>query len=184
MVIIELARQLTTGPCFKVGHTVVGHYINVTLMVNSDVMKILSTQHETTFLKVSAAHVFCLPLCADTHHKHDVLSLPAGHSLTWYVFWSWWSFQLPSRLLFQTWYELVCRRSSANFRLSRWKPHFSGTNIGAMFDEKRGRRTRRTPGRTSFPSTSAQVSKLASKQLYLSQIKKKKLRTHPSAWSI
>lgn len=42
-----------------------------------------------------------------------------------------------------------------------------------MFDEKRGRRTRRTPGRTSFPSTSAQVSKLASKQLYLSQIKKK-----------
>lgn len=73
VVIIELARQLTTGPCFKVGHTVVGHYINVTLMVNSDVMKILSTQHETTFLKVSEAHVFCLPLCAVTHHKHDVL---------------------------------------------------------------------------------------------------------------
>lgn len=114
--------------------------------------------------------------CVPTHTTNMMsfpLSLPAGHSLTWYVFWSWLSFQLPSRLLFQTWYELVCRRSSANFRLSRWKPHFSGTNIGAMFDEKRGRRTRRTPGRTSFPSTSAQVSKLASKQLYLSQIKKK-----------
>lgn len=111
--------------------------------------------------------------CVPTHTTNMMsfpLSLPAGHSLTWYVCWSWWSFKLPSRLLFQTWYELVCRRSSASFRLSRWKPHFSGTNIGAMFDEKRGRRTRRTPGRTSFPSTSAQVSTLASKQLYLSQI--------------
>lgn len=143
-------------------------------------------QHNTRqlFSKL-VRRTFSVCPCVPTHTTNMMsfpLSLPAGHSLTWYVFWSWWSFQLPSRLLFQTWYELVCRRSSANFRLSRWKPHFSGTNIGAMFDEKRGRRTRRTPGRTSFPSTSAQVSTLASKQLYLSQIFF--LQTHPSACSI
>lgn len=110
--------------------------------------------------------------CVRQSHIKIVMSfllyLPAGHSLTWNVFLGWRSFQLLSRLLFQTWYELVCRKSSANFRLSRWKPHFSGTNIGAMLT-KREKADAQDAGSLRHFRRRRQVSKLASKQLYLSR---------------
>lgn len=56
----------------------------------------------------------------------------ADLSLTTYRFWRLWSGRESPTQLLQWWREQVCRRRCANFRFWKWKPHFRGTNMGAM----------------------------------------------------
>lgn len=58
--------------------------------------------------------------------------------LTKYVFPCLCCFPFCVSLCFQTWYELVCRSKSANFRCWKWNPHFRGTNSGAMLTKEGG----------------------------------------------